>query len=476
MFLRMVYDEKLAQAAYLIGCPLTGEAIVIDPERDVARYAAIAQAEGLRLVAVAETHIHADFLSGARELAEAGATAYLSGEGGEEWSYRWPEQKTGGGAYRHRLVRDGDTFAVGGVELRVLHTPGHTPEHVSYLVTDRGGGATEPMGIVTGDFVFVGDVGRPDLLESAVGRAGAAEPAARQLFRSARRFTELPEWLQVWPAHGAGSACGKALGAVPQSTVGYEKRHNAALGAAAEERRFVDFVLSGQPEPPAYFTRMKRLNRDGPPVLGGLPRPRELSVGDVKSLDTRRVALMDTRTWKQFMAGHVPGSLYLPLNASFSTDAGSFVGADEEIVLIVEAARAEEAVRALVRVGLDRIMGRFEPAALEQYRAAGGRLDQAREVDVMKAAELRERGAFALDVRRATEFAEGHLGGALNVAHTRLVERVGEVPAGGPVLVNCLGGGRSARACAFLRRRGYDAINVGGGFKAWEMAGLGIER
>ncbi len=470
MFFRLVYDEKLAQASYLIGCQKSGEAIVFAPERDVDRYVEMARAEGLRVVAAAETHIHADFVSGARELAERGARVYLSGEGGPEWSYRW------GGAYQHRLVRDGDTFGVGSVEFHVLHTPGHTPEHVCYLVTDRGGGATEPMGIITGDFVFVGDMGRPDLLESAAGQEGAAGPAARQLFRSARRFAQLPEYVQVWPAHGAGSACGKALGAVPQSTVGYEKRFNPALAAAGDERGFVDFVLSGQPEPPAYFARMKRLNRDSPPVLGGLPRPRAMTAGELGPLDTRRIALIDTRTWKQFMAGHMPGSLYLPLNASFSTDAGSFVGPEEEIVLIVEGARADEAIRALVRVGLDRITGRLEPAALEEHRAAGGRLDQAREVDPAEAARLRERGGFALDVRRATEFAAGHVPGALNIAHTRLVERVAEVPKRGTVLVNCLSGGRSGRACAFLRRQGYDAVNVGGGFKAWDVAGLPVER
>ncbi len=476
MFMRMVYDEKLAQAAYLIGCQAAGEAIVFDPERDADRYIDLARAEGLRITAVAETHIHADFLSGARELAErTGAMVYAPGEGVPEWSYRWLGSKSGGGSYQHRLLRDGDVFRIGSVEFHVLHTPGHTPEHACYLVTDRGGGATEPMGIITGDFVFVGDVGRPDLLESAAGQMGAAEPAARQLFRSARRFVELPEYVQVWPAHGAGSACGKALGAVPQSTVGYEKRFNAALNAARDERGFVDFVLSGQPEPPAYFARMKRLNRDGPPVLGGVPRPRGMTAGELKSLDTRRVALIDTRTWKQFMAGHVPGSLYLPLNASFSTDAGSFIRPEEEMVLIVEQARLDEAVRALIRVGLDRVAGWIEPAALETFRAEGGRLDRAAEVDAAEAARLRQGGALALDVRRATEFAAGHVPGARNIAHTRLIERAGEVPRSGTVLVNCQSGGRSARACAFLRREGYDAVNVGGGFKAWELAGLPVE-
>lgn len=485
MFLRMIYDDGLAQAAYLIGCQATGEAIVFDPERDVDRYVDVARAQGLRLTAAAETHIHADFLSGARELAERGATVYLPGQGGPEWSYRWPAEGSAARPSQHRPVRDGDAFRVGAIEFRVLHTPGHTPEHVCYLVTDRGAGAEEPMGIITGDFVFVGDVGRPDLLESAVGRSGAAEPAARDLFRSARRFAELPEYLQVWPAHGAGSACGKALGAVPQSTVGYEKRFNSALrfvggagrGGDAAEREFVGFVLAGQPEPPAYFARMKRLNRDGPPVVGTPARPPQRSAADLASLDARRVALVDTRAWAQFMAGHVPGSLYLPLNSSFSTDAGSFIRPEEEIVLIVEAGRVMEAVRALIRVGLDNVRGWGPPEAIEAYRAGGGRLETAPEIDAGTAGErLRRGGATALDVRRASEFVEGHAPGARNVAHTRLIEHVAELPRSGPVIVNCLGGGRSARACAFLRRQGYDAINVAGGFRAWEMAGLPVER
>jgi len=166
MFMRMIYDDKLAEAAYLIGCQRTGEAIVIDPERDVDRYERVAAANGLRIVAVAETHIHADFLSGARELGEQGARLYVSDEGDADWKYHWLDQRSGGGSYDHRLLKDGDTFMVGNIEFKAVHTPGHTPEHLCFMVTDRGGGADRPMGVATGDFVFVGDLGRPDLLES----------------------------------------------------------------------------------------------------------------------------------------------------------------------------------------------------------------------------------------------------------------------------------------------------------------------
>lgn len=182
MFFRMVYDDKLAEAAYVIGCQRTGEAIVIDPERDVDRYEKVAAEKGLRITAVAETHIHADILSGARELAEKGARVYLSDEGDADWKYEWLDKRAAGGSYDHRLLKDGDTFMVGKIELRAVHTPGHTPEHICFMVTDCGGGADKPIGVATGDFVFVGDVGRPDLLESAAGLAGKADSSARRLY------------------------------------------------------------------------------------------------------------------------------------------------------------------------------------------------------------------------------------------------------------------------------------------------------
>ncbi|MCK6477863.1 MAG: MBL fold metallo-hydrolase, partial [Phycisphaerales bacterium] len=353
MFLRMVYDDKLAAAAYLIGCQRTGEAIVIDPERDVDRYEKLAATNGLRIVAAAETHIHADFLSGGRELAEKGVKLYVSDEGDADWKYHWLDKKSGGGTYNYRLLKDGDTFTVGNIEFKAVHTPGHTPEHMCFMVTDRGGGADKPMGVATGDFVFVGDLGRPDLLESAAGFKGKAEPSAHRLYATVRKFMEWPDYLQIWPAHGAGSACGKALGAVPMTTVGYEKMFNPSVLAAKTERGFVDFILDAQPEPPLYFARMKRDNKMGPRLLGGIPAPRQLNVAELVAIDGAKSAIIDTRPWTAFKAGHVPGSLHLPLNSSFNTDAGSLIDEHQSIVLIVEPGRVDEAVRDLIRVGLD---------------------------------------------------------------------------------------------------------------------------
>jgi hydroxyacylglutathione hydrolase len=479
MFMRMVYDEKLAQAAYLIGCQKTGEAVVIDPERDVDRYIDLAGANGLRIVATAETHIHADFVSGSRELAErVGAKVYVSDEGDADWKYAWLDKKTGGGSYDHHLLKDGDSFHIGNIEIKAIHTPGHTPEHLVFLVTDHGAGADAPIGIASGDFVFVGDLGRPDLLESAAGQMGAMEPSARRLYRTVRKLDDIPDFVQVWPGHGAGSACGKALGAVPTSTVGYEKRFNPAIRAAANEQAFVNFILSGQPEPPLYFASMKKVNKIGPKVLGGVPTPERLSVNAMRRIDAKAVAVADTRDWDVYKSGHIPGALSLPLLKSFNTDAGSLIMADEPIVLIVDAHRLDEAVRDLIRIGLDNIIGWFDPADMAGYADASHPLETVREIGVEDASGLIDRHAVRLlDVRRLTEFEEGHIPGATNIAHTRLAARMDEVPAGdAPLLVNCRSGMRSARAASLLKRYGHDVINLKGGFLAWEQAAESVEK
>jgi hydroxyacylglutathione hydrolase len=399
----------------------------------------------------------------------AGATAYLSGEGGPEWSYAWPAKKPGGGAYPHQILRDGDEFEVGKVRMRAVHTPGHTPEHLSYLITDEGSGATEPMGIISGDFVFVGDVGRPDLLETAVGVRGSAERAARALHASVQRFRTLPEHLQVWPAHGAGSACGKALGAVPQSTVGYENRFNPALLAASDPLRFVEHVLEGQVDPPLYFARMKRENREGPRVLGSLPRPTPLAGRDLASAAASTV-VFDTRPWTQFRQGALPGSIWSPVNNTFCTVAGSFIGPAEAIGLIIDPAQVEEAARCLVRIGLDDVRWWAAPAALAEHAAFGGTLAPTPETPIT-GDWGRDSGVLVLDVRNHGEHAQGHIPGSTNIAHTRLAGRLDDLPRDRPIAVHCQGGTRSAQAVTLLRRHGFNAFNLGGGFAAWARGG-----
>lgn len=463
MFFRQVFEPRLAQYAYIVGCQRTGEAIVIDPMRDVDRYVRIAEAEGLRLVAATETHIHADFLSGSRELAERGTKLYLSNEGGEGWEYGWTD------GYEVALVKHGDRFSIGNIGFEVLHTPGHTPEHISFMITDHGGGADAPMGIASGDFVFVGDLGRPDLLETAAGEAGAMGPAASRLYASARSFLELPDYLQVWPGHGAGSACGKALGAVPETTVGYERRFSPALHfVQKDEASFVNFILDGQPEPPLYFARMKRLNRDGPPVLGAMPQPRELTSDELLATATSRSAVVvDARKDRQaFMDGHLPGSLYAPFDNTFPTITGSYIGEDEDIVVILDPEEVCEAVLDLVRIGLDRMVAWAPPSALADLPLSS--IDRATtgDLDVLMAS----RGGTVVDVRRKTEFDEGHVPNAVNVAHTRLKARLDEVPDDGPLLVHCRSGARAAAAAAYLAREGREVVYVDGLFADWQPA------
>ncbi len=479
MLFRQISDPKLAQYAYLIGCQQTGEALIIDPERDIDRYLAAASDEGLRVTAVAETHIHADFLSGARDLAEqTGARLFLSDEGAEQgWASNWAKEgdyarlsRSGGVTFLH----DGDTFRVGNIEIRAVHTPGHTPEHLSFLVTDYGGGATDPMGLITGDFVFVGDLGRPDLLESAAGQAGAQEPSARRLYASVQDFLQLPDHLQLWPGHGAGSACGKALGAIPQSTVGYEKRYNASIGAAeGGEQAFVASILDAQPEPPLYFARMKKLNRDGVPPLVKLPQPRELQARELNCLPDGAVVLDTRRDRSAFMRQHLPGALYTPFDKQFNTVAGSFVTDPETpLVLIIEAARVEEAVRDLVRIGLDHAVAFATPETLAQYAAAQGQMAAIPEVDFATVVQALDAPDTAIvDVRRQSEFAAGHVPGGVNAVHTRLADNLDRVPEGKKLLVHCQSGVRSAVASAFLAHEGYDVVYVNDGFPHYAQIG-----
>ena len=465
MLFRQIPDPKLAQYAYLVGCQQTGEALVLDPERDIDRYLALAAEEGLRVTHVAETHIHADFLSGAAALADAaGARLFLSAEGEDAgWGSNWAK-----GRGDVTFLRDGDTFRVGNIEVRAVHTPGHTPEHLSYFVTDHGGGAASPMGLVSGDFVFVGDLGRPDLLESAAGEAGAHEPAAQALYTSVQRFLGFDDQIQVWPGHGAGSACGKALGAVPQSTVGYERAYNGAIDAARRgEAVFVANILDAQPEPPLYFGRMKQQNRDGVPPLAALPTPHALApaeLADLAAAGLGDAVMIDTRADRSaFMASHLAGSLYSPLDRQFNTTVGLYVtDPATPLVLVLPEAQVAEAVRDLIRIGYDRIAAyaTYETLAAVLQDGGGASIPEVG----FEAVRDREPGAAVLDVRREAEFAAGHVPGAANAAHTRLAARLGDVPGGSPLYVHCQSGVRSAVASAFLAREGHDVTYVNDAF------------
>ena len=463
MFLRQVFDPHLAQYAYLIGCQRTGEAIVIDPERDVERYRQLAAENDLAISAVAETHIHADFVSGARALVEThGARGYLSAEGGPDWQSEWAR-----GLANVTLLHDGDSFRVGNIRFDVLHTPGHTPEHICFLVTDEGGGANEPMALLSGDFLFVGDAGRPDLLETAAGIVGTRDEGAQSLFQSLHRLTNLPEHVQVLPAHGAGSACGKALGSVPTSTVGYEKRFNPTLRLALQGSTadFTASILSGQPEPPLYFAEMKRVNRAGPALLAVPAQPREWMVDATVAAAARgEVVIVDTRSREDFVRGHLCGSLFAPAAGSFSDFAGSYLAPSDRIVLVVEHERqVGPLVTQLFRIGLDQVAGWIAGARLPAAMAGVAELKKRKFAD-LEALLASQPGALVLDVRRASEFEHGHLRGAKNISHTRLRARVNEVPQAPLLVVHCQAGNRAAAAAAFLRRADREVVLVDDSF------------
>jgi hydroxyacylglutathione hydrolase len=470
MIFRRLYHDRLAQASYLIACEATRKAIVIDPLRDPARYVEAAALEDVRIELVAETHVHADFLSGAEALSrDTGAELLLSAEGGDEGTGS-RLKRTGA-----RPLANGDTLSLGRVRLDVLHTPGHTPEHVAFLVTDEAAGDL-PLGMVSGDFLFVGDVGRPDLLERAVGLTGSMERAAAELYRSLRSLHGLPDYLQLWPGHGAGSACGKSLGALPQSTLGYERRTNWAF-QIDDEREFVRAVLADQPEPPGYFARMKRLNALGVPAM---PAVRSEDDTTLRQHVRDGALVVDTRASSEFLTRHLQGSISVALGRSFLTWAGSVLDPSRELVLLFapdELHQWRTVARDLALIGYDRVVGALPAVALESF--APRRIAS---IPAIGAGELAARadGPTVIDVRTETEWNEGHIPGSVHVPLPYLERRIAELRGRQPIVTYCQSGARSATAASVLRAAGVeDVSSVEGGFDAWQqretsaMAGQG---
>jgi hydroxyacylglutathione hydrolase len=466
MIVKRFYEPLLAQTSYLVGCGAAGEAIVIDPNRDAEMYVAAAAAEDLRITHVTETHIHADYLSGSRELARhTGAALLLSDEGDADWKYAF--------AGEGRLIRNGDRIAIGNVRVEAMHTPGHTPEHLTFLITD-GAVADRPIAAATGDFIFVGDVGRPDLLERAAGLKGTMEAGARTLYRSLQAFNaRQEEWLQIWPGHGAGSACGKGISAVPHSTLGYERRFNWAFKVAGEVE-FVRAVLEGQPDPPTYFAIMKRMNREGPAVLGGFRLPPQVDDDALGEVVSRGALVIDTRTAAEYGDGFVTGTLNLPLTSNFVTWAGWLVPYDQDFYLLLgrdAEHRLPEIVRAFALIGLDRVAGYFAHTALDRAPRPLGRIPQ---VTPSELAGMRRNGSpVVIDVRYAGEWAEGHLASAIHIPLGHLAAHLAELPRDRPIVTQCRSGTRSAIAASLLRRAGFsDVSNLAGGYEAWKAQGL----
>lgn len=465
MFFKQIYEPGLAHASYMVGCQKTGECLVIDAKRDIDTYIEIARQERLRITHLAETHIHADFLAGTRELADlTGAMMYLSDEGGEEWAYE----------FDHYGLKDGDSFMVGNIKVDVMHTPGHTPEHISFLVTDTPAIKDVPIMMFTGDFVFVGDIGRPDLLEKAAGFEGTMEKGARQMWESLKKFKALPDHIQVHPAHGAGSACGKALGAIPSSTVGYEKLVNWALRHTNEEE-FVQELLSGQPEPPYYFAMMKKLNKVVRPLLSAVPRMKRLTMSEVNDAIASKRHVVDTRSKVSFAGGHLPGTINIQNNKSFSTWAGWVLNYDEPFVIIGHEDQLDDIMRKLMRIGLDNVAGYYPNVS--DWQDAGHDLAI---MPQMELDELKQRfdheNVVVLDVRGVTEHEAGHIPGAWNIHAGHLQRHIHEVPSDKVVVVACQGGDRSSIAASILQRAGYtNVMNFPQGFAGWQASGAPVE-
>ena len=444
-------DEGLAQTSYLIACERTRQAIVIDPRRDIDAYIAIATTSGLKIAYAIETHVHADFLSGARELAALGARV-IAGPGA---ALRYPFVE----------ARHGEILQVGDVSIEVLHTPGHTPEHIYLLVRQPD----QPMRVFTGDTLFVGAVGRPDLLGADLAR-GLAEQLYDSLFE---KLLALDDAVEVHPGHGAGSLCGAGIGKALMSTIGQERRFNPLLQQPSKAA-FVTAVLDDLPETPPYFPRMKEINRNGPPVRGlarGVPPPFPLEVRDAADLVEDGAMVIDLRTPEAFAAAHPAGAVNIGFGPRVGYWAGWIVPAANPVVLMAdERGQAEEAHRQLLRVGFDEVVG-YVDGGIEAWQRAEAPTAR---VEIISARELRDRlqrreRMTVIDVRRHGEWSGGHIDGAINIPVSDLVSRAPEFRGPDPVATVCETGFRSSLAASLLARAGVRAVNISDGTAAYRM-------
>lgn len=437
MFFKQFYDDNLSQASYLIACQRTGEAMIIDPIRDLTKYIEVADNEGFTITHAAETHIHADFASGIRDVAnKIHANIYVSGEGKDELSYKNMPQQT-------HFVKHHDTIYVGNIKLEVLHTPGHTPESISILLTDEGGGSHIPMGLFSGDFIFVGDIGRPDLLEKAVQMRGSTEIGAKQMYQSIDNIKNLPDYIQIWPGHGAGSPCGKALGSIPTSTLGYEKVNNWAFNAT-DEATFIETLISNQPEPPHHFAQMKKINQFGTKLY----QPYIVS----PSLNHDRIAF-DLRNKETFHGGHKQGTINIPYNKNFINQIGWYLDYDKDIDLIGDKATVEHATNTLQLIGFDSVAGYRLPKSEIQTQS-------------IYSADMTGEEEYVLDVRNDEEWNQSHLEQAVHISHGKLLNESIPFDKNDKIYVHCQSGVRSSIAVGILEYKGFrNVVNVREGYQ-----------
>lgn len=451
MFFAQYYLECLSQASYMIADEATGRAVVVDPRRDVAEYLADARAHGLSIVGVINTHFHADFLAGHLELARATGAWIGYGERAEA-------------DYPIRRLADGERIALGEVVLQVLATPGHTPESISVAVFEHAADEV-PHGVLTGDALFIGDVGRPDLLASiGVG----ADELGRMLFASVRKLMALPDAVRVFPAHGAGSACGKNLSTERWSTIGAQRTDNYACRPMSEDD-FVALVTAGQPAAPDYFVFDATLNRRLRSVLEGGAAPVPLDVDEVLARQRDGAVVLDTRDPQDFAAGHLAGSLSVPADGRFAETAGTVVRPDQPVVVVAAQDREGEAVLRLARIGFDRVVGylREPERAFLDVPDRVARASRLTAPDLAAALERPDRPVL-IDVRNPGELADGAIFRARHIPLAELSRRLVEIPPGRPLVVYCAGGYRSGVAASLLRRAGWtDVSDLLGGYAAW---------
>jgi hydroxyacylglutathione hydrolase len=453
MYFQQFYLGCLAQASYMIGSD--GEAAVVDPRRDVDLYIEEARARELTIKHVIETHLHADFVSGHRELAErTGAKIYF----GAAAEAKFP----------HVAVREGDVIRMSSVSLRVLETPGHTPESISIVVTDHAV-SEQPVSVLTGDTLFIGDVGRPDLLG---GRMSAQELASLLYDSLHGKLLMLPDATAVYPAHGAGSLCGRNISSETSSTIGQQRQFNYALRPMPREE-FIALTTADLPEAPAYFSRDVRLNREGPGALTELAAPPALTPERVAELQAKGAVVLDTRTSAEYGAGHVPGSVHMGQSGQLASWAGSLLSPEAPIVLIAEDAEhvAESRTR-LARVGIENVAGYLDGGILA-WDAAKRPLAKTEQIPVDELKTRIDEGAAltVLDVRRPGEWSAGHIAGAVHLPLHELEKRAASLDRERPVAIICASGYRSSIATSVLERLGFRGFaNVVGGMNAWNAA------
>jgi glyoxylase-like metal-dependent hydrolase (beta-lactamase superfamily II)/rhodanese-related sulfurtransferase len=453
MYFEQFYLGCLAHASYLLGSE--GEGVVVDPQRDVEIYIDAAQKNGLKIRYIFETHLHADFVSGHRELsARTGAEIYLS--------------RHAGATFPHVDVDDGYTVRVGNLKIEVLATPGHTPESISLLVTDEEKGE-QPWAVLTGDTLFIGDVGRPDLspTHTPVQLAGMLHESLQQ------KLMALPDAVLVYPAHGAGSLCGRNMRAERFSTIGTERLTNYAL-QIRDRDEFVRQMTSNLPARPDYFLEDAAINRAGAPALSDLPALKPISAQELKTMLDKGAMALDVRPGPEFVAGHVPGSVSIPLSGQFASWAGAVLGLSSRPVLIAaNTDQVSEARTRLARIGIEDVAGYLE-GGVEGWQKAGLPVKQVKQINVQELAARLATGVIGvLDVRREGEFQAGHIDGADWHPLDRFKVALPEISKDSPVAVHCKSGYRSLIAVSVLQRAGYhNVVDVAGGFDAWAAAGL----